>query len=68
MWEIKKYEEVWSEITDLSELSRLKTVKEMLPKDISENQRGMWRPKLTEEHFKTVEDCLRLDFTVKCLL
>lgn len=36
-----------------------------MPSDMEENLRGTWRPKLTEEHFKTVEDCLRLDFTIK---
>lgn len=65
MLDIKQYEWEWEEIKDLSTLSKVKTVREMMPTDIVENQRAMWRPKLTEEHFKTVEDCLRLDFTIK---
>ena len=65
MLDIKQYEWEWEEIKDLSTLSKIKTVREMMPTDIVENQRAMWRPKLTEEHFKTVEDCLRLDFTIK---
>lgn len=65
MLDIKQYEWEWDEIKDISTLSKVKTVREMMPTDIAENQRAMWRPKLTEEHFKTVEDCLRLDFTIK---
>lgn len=65
MLDIKQYEWEWDEIKDISTLSKVKTVREMMPTDIAENQRSTWRPKLTEEHFKTVEDCLRLDFTIK---
>ena len=65
MLDIKQYEWEWDEIKDISTLSKVKTVREMMPTDIAENQRTTWRPKLTEEHFKTVEDCLRLDFTIK---
>jgi len=56
---------VWLEIRDNTELAKVKSVREMMPKDLDENLRANWRPKLTEEHFKTVEDCLRLDFTIK---
>ena len=56
---------VWLQIRDESELAKVKSVREMMPKDLDENLRANWRPKLTEEHFKTVEDCLRLDFTIK---
>lgn len=56
---------VWLQIRDESELAKISTVREMMPNDLDENLRANWRPKLTEEHFKTVEDCLRLDFTIK---
>lgn len=56
---------VWLQIRDESELAKVKSVREMMPKDLDDNLRANWRPKLTEEHFKTVEDCLRLDFTIK---
>lgn len=65
MFDIAEYEEEWKEVKDETELSKIKSVRELMPKNVAENQRAMWRPKLTEEHFKTVEDCLRLDFTVK---
>ncbi len=54
----------WEEITSLTEINKVKTVQEMMPVNLEENLR--WgRPKLNETHFKTVEDCLRLDFTIK---
>ena len=56
---------VWLEVKDNTELAKVKSVREMMPKDLDDNLRANWRPKLTEEHFKTVEDCLRLDFTIK---
>lgn len=56
---------VWLEVRDNTELAKVKSVREMMPKDLEENLRGHGRPKLTEEHFRTVEDCLRLDFTIK---
>ena len=57
---------VGKEITDKSELSKVKTVYEMMPSNMVENQRSRWNAaKITEEHFKTIEDCLRLDFTIR---
>ena len=57
---------VGKEITDKSELSKVKTVYEMMPSNMGENQRSRWNAaKITEEHFKTIEDCLRLDFTIR---
>lgn len=54
------------EITDKSELSKVKSVYEMMPSNMVENQRSRWNAaKITEEHFKTIEDCLRLDFTIR---
>jgi hypothetical protein len=39
-------------------------VHEMMPRSIDENQRLKWNAHITEEHLKTIEDCLRLDFTI----
>jgi hypothetical protein len=37
----------------------------MLPKNMDVNLRSRWNAvKITEEHFKIIEDCLRLDFTI----
>jgi len=56
---------VGKEITDKSELSKVKTVYEMMPSNMVENLRSRWNAaKITEEHLKTIEDCLRLDFTI----
>ena len=56
---------VGREITDKSELSKVKTVYEMMPSNIEENLRPLkWNAHITEEHLKTIEDCLRLDFTI----
>jgi len=55
----------WEEVTNNTELAKIKTVHEMMPVNLDENLRSHGRPKLTEEHFRTVEDCLRLDFTIK---
>ena len=53
------------EIVDKSELSKVKTVHEMLPKNMDTNLRSRWNAvKINEEHFKIIEDCLRLDFTI----
>lgn len=53
------------EMVDRTELSRVKTVHEMLPKNMDTNLRSRWNAvKIWEEHFKIIEDCLRLDFTI----
>lgn len=52
------------ELVDKSELSKVKSVHEMMPRSIDENQRLKWNAHITEEHLKTIEDCLRLDFTI----
>ena len=55
----------WEEITNTTELARVKTVQDMMPKMAEKNLRRQWgRPKLTEEHFSIIENCLRLDFTI----
>jgi len=53
------------EVKDTSTLSRIKWVDEMLPKPANENQRTSGRPKLSEEHFRIVEECLKLDCTIE---
>ena len=53
----------WEEVKNTTELAKVKSVYEMMPTFSDKNLRG-WRPKLTEEHFSIVENCLRLDFTI----
>lgn len=52
------------ELVDKSELSKVKSVYEMMPRSMDDNQRLKWNAHITEEHLKTIEDCLRLDFTI----
>lgn len=53
------------EIVDKSELSKVKSVYEMMPTNVDNNLRLKWNAHITEEHLKTVEECLRLDFTIR---
>lgn len=56
----------WKEVTSLSEISKVKTVHEMMPTNLDENLRTKWNAaKIWEEHFRVIEDCLRLDFTIR---
>lgn len=52
------------EITSTTELAKVKTVHEMMPMPVKKNQRKMGRPELWEEHFRVVEECLKLDCTI----
>lgn len=52
------------ELVDKTELSKVKSVYEMMPRSMDDNQRLKWNAHITEEHLKTIEDCLRLDFTI----
>lgn len=53
------------ELVDIKDVAKTKSVQEMMPKMAEENLRRQWgRPKLTEEHFSIIENCLRLDFTI----
>lgn len=52
------------EITSFSELAKLKAPNEMLPKPLSKNMRKASRKELFEEHFRVVEECLKLDCTI----
>ena len=53
------------QIVDKSELSKVKSVYEMMPTNVDNNLRLKWNAHITEEHFRTVEECLRLDFTIR---
>lgn len=53
------------EVLDLKDLAKVKTVLEMMPKQAKKNQRAFWRPSLSEEHFRIVEECLKLDCTIR---
>lgn len=53
------------ELVELKDVVKTKSVQEMMPKMAEVNLRRQWgRPKLTEEHFSIIENCLRLDFTI----
>ena len=54
----------WEEVTKVTDLAKVKSVSDMMPKQASENLRARGRPSLTEEHFRIIEYCLRLDFTI----
>lgn len=62
MWNIKSYD--GQEVKDFNDLSKVKSVYEMMPSNMAENQRLKWNAHITEGHLKTIEDCLRLDFTI----
>ena len=52
------------EITDLKTLSKIKSVEEMMPKTGS-NQLSLNNPKIWEEQYKIIEDCLKQDCTIE---
>ena len=53
------------ELVDIKDIAKAKSVQEMMPKMAKSNMRNLWwRPKLTEEHFSIIENCLKLDFTI----
>lgn len=54
----------WEEVKDLKTLSRIKTVEEMVPIP-AESQIGKSNPRIWEEQYRIIEDCLRMDCTVK---
>ena len=54
-----------NELVAIEDIAKTKSVRELMPKMAEENLRRQWgRPKLTEEHFSIIENCLRLDFTI----
>lgn len=59
----------WEEIKDLKTLATVKSVGEMMPKPLKNNNRSngvgkAGRPSLTEEQFRVVEECLKMDCSV----
>lgn len=53
------------EVTDVRELAKIKSVEELMPKPIKENNIQRWgNYQITEEHYKVIEECLRQDCTV----
>lgn len=59
----------WEEVKDMSTLARVKWVEEMIPMP-AENQMKKSDPKIWEEQYRIIEECLRMDGTVEeaCIL
>ena len=59
----------WIEVKDTTTLAKIKTVEEMLPKP-AKNQLGSSQPKIWEEQYNIIEECLKMDGTVEeaCIL
>lgn len=56
----------WEEVKDIKELAKIQTVEEMLPKPHLDNQIALWgNAYIWEDHYKIIEECLRLDCTVE---
>ena len=57
------------EVKDTKTLAKIKTVEEMLPKP-AKNQLGSSQPKIWEEQYNIIEECLKMDGTVEeaCIL
>ena len=60
---------IWEEVKDIKTLAKIKTVEEMLPKP-AKNQLGSSQPKIWEEQYNIIEECLKMDGTVEeaCIL
>lgn len=56
-------------VKDTTTLAKIKTVEEMLPKP-AKNQLGSSQPKIWEEQYNIIEECLKMDGTVEeaCIL
>ena len=55
--------EEWQEVNDIKELAKIKTVEEMLP---TPSETMLWNNAfIWEDHYKIIEECLRLDCTVE---
>ena len=61
--------ENWEEVKDVSTLAKVKTVEEMIPIP-AENQMSVSQPKIWEEQYRIIEECLRMDGTIEeaCIL
>ena len=58
------------EVKDLKTLAKVKSVEEMLPVAVEENQLERPNPKIGEREYKIIEECLQLDGTIEqwCML
>lgn len=72
---------IGEELKDIKSLAAIKSVEEMIPKpwevnmiDVNDvatpKEKWRWRPRLTEDQFRIVEECLKLDSTIEeaCML
>ena len=59
----------WKEVKDTGTLARIKSVEEMIPIPAA-NQIPSTSPKIWEEQYKIIEECLRMDGTIEeaCIL
>ena len=59
----------WKEVKDISTLAKVKSVEEMIPVP-AKNQLGSSQPKIWEEQYNIIEECLKMDGTVEeaCIL
>ena len=59
----------WEEIKDKGTLAMVKSVEDMIPTP-AENQISNSSPKIWEEQYRIIEECLRMDWTVEeaCIL
>ena len=58
------------EVKDLKTLAKVKSVEEMLPVAVEQNQLEKPNPKIGEREYKIIEECLQLDGTIEqwCML
>jgi hypothetical protein len=61
--------ESWEEVKDISTLAKVKTVEEMIPVP-AKNQMNNNQPRIWEEQYKIIEECLKMDGTIEeaCIL
>lgn len=61
--------EEWKEVKDMATLAKVKTVEEMIPVP-AENQISSSQPKIWEEQYRIIEECLKMDGTIEeaCIL
>lgn len=59
----------WEEVKDTKTLAKIKTVEEMIPIP-AKNQLAISQPKIWEEQYHIIEECLKMDGTVEeaCIL
>ena len=59
----------WEEVKDLSTLAKIKSVEEMIPIP-AKNQTNMNQPRIWEEQYNIIEECLKMDWTIEeaCIL